>query len=72
MEKAICTQCREKVEYDVAENETPCTIHGEEVTYLERVSHCKKCGEEVWVEDIERGNVCRSIAAYLMLVNKKD
>ncbi len=64
MNKVICVQCREYVEYDIKEIEQKTTIKKEEIVYKEKIAYCKECGEEVWVEKLEEENVLEPINVY--------
>lgn len=64
MNKVICVQCREYVDYEIKEIEQKATIKNEEIVYKEKVAYCKKCGEEVWVEELEEKNALESINIY--------
>ena len=64
MNKVICVQCREYVDYEIKDIEQKIIIKKEEVVYKEKVAYCKKCGEEVWVEELEQENVLEPINIY--------
>lgn len=64
MNKVICVQCREYVDYEIKDIEQKIIIKKEEVVYKEKVAYCKKCGEEVWVEELEEKNVLEPINIY--------
>lgn len=64
MNKVICVQCREYVDYEIKDIEQKIIIKKEEVVYKEKVAYCKKCGEEVWVEELEGKNVLAPINIY--------
>lgn len=64
MNKVICVQCREYVDYEIKDIEQKIIIKKEEVVYKEKVAYCKKCGKEVWVEELEEKNVLEPINIY--------
>ena len=68
MNKAICVQCRDFVEFELKEIETETTIKNKKVVYTQIVACCKKCGNEVWVEEVDEKNSLAPIVAYCKMV----
>lgn len=64
MSNVICVQCRKVVDYNIKEIEQMTVIKKEEIVYKEKVAYCKNCGEEVWVEELEKWNVLEPINVY--------
>ena len=63
--KAICTNCREHVDYNVIEVEDVwCIINQEFISYMRKDAICKKCGDWVYVEELEKYNVEEPIRIY--------
>ena len=56
MNQAICTKCRKFVDYNIREIDAICKIKDEYITYKKKLAFCKECGEEVWVEELDRYN----------------
>lgn len=51
MKKVICSKCKKFVDYN---------IEYKQVTYLKAEAHCKECGANVWVEEVEEQNILAS------------
>ena len=56
MNQAICTKCRKFVDYNIREIDAIYKIKDEYITYKKKLAFCKECGEEVWVEELDRYN----------------
>ncbi len=52
----FCTNCREKVDYRVECNEDTITVRGFTFTYVEKNAVCCKCGEYIYVPEIDDEN----------------
>lgn len=61
---AICTNCREHVEYDVIEVEDVCIINQEFISYVRKDAMCKKCGNWVYIDHLEEYNVEEPLRLY--------
>lgn len=64
MEKAICLNCKKKVDYDVKTIKAKAIIKGEKVEYGKKTAICKDCGKEVWVEELDDFNATEAIEQY--------
>ena len=56
VEKAYCDVCNDEVEYEVRVEKN--TLRVKELTFeaVEHIAYCKKCGEQLWVDELERRN----------------
>ena len=63
--KAICSSCKEHVEYDVIETEDVCIINQEFISYIRKDGMCKKCGNWVYIEELEDYNVEEPLRVYM-------
>lgn len=57
MGKVICTKCKKFVDYSIEYKQEKTTIKEKEVTYLKAEAHCKECGANVWVGEVEAQNI---------------
>jgi len=53
----FCETCREFVDYNEELNEKQKKIKGLTISYLEKIAHCKKCGEEIFVSELRDYNL---------------
>lgn len=63
MRKIYCPNCNEYVEYEVRQNLIE-EYKGKEVNVIENIAYCKKCGEDLFVEEIEEDNLKRLYEKY--------
>ena len=68
MNKTICVQCRDYVEFELKEVETETTIKNKKVIYTQIQACCKECGNEVWVEEVDEKNSLAPIVASCKMV----
>lgn len=66
---SYCINCNEKTEYKVKPKRINMTVRGVNFSYVEQIAYCKKCGEEVYVPDINDINVCSRKEAYRKATN---
>ena len=57
----ICVNCRETVTYTVKEQLDSFNYHGKQYIYTGKFAYCNKCGQEVWVEELEDYNLKESL-----------
>ena len=60
----FCEKCNEFCTYTVKEVEETYPVKGEDVTVKAFVSYCKECGEELWNEELDEGNLLRAYDEY--------
>lgn len=66
---SYCINCNEKTEYEVKAQRISMTVRGTNFSYVEQIAYCKKCGEEVYVPDINDLNVSSREEAYRKATN---
>ena len=64
MEKRYCIHCSQEVEYIVLEQMTTAIVRGENISYMEQIAICPVCNKELYVPEVNDGNLKRKIAAY--------
>ena len=64
MKEVICINCSDFVDYVIREEKDISTIKGKKIEYLKKVAYCKKCGEEVSVDEIDDYNAIAPIIEY--------
>lgn len=55
--KVLCGHCFNKEEYITKKVIVTDVFNKEEVTYFKTIAYCSKCGNEVYVEEIEEKNL---------------
>ncbi|MEZ0536650.1 type II TA system antitoxin MqsA family protein [Caldicellulosiruptoraceae bacterium PP1] len=63
MNKAYCPSCNEYVEYSIRQNIIK-EYKGKEVNVIENIAQCKKCGTDIFVNEIEEENLKRLYSKY--------
>ena len=66
--KAYCDICGDYVEYGVKKVKNKITVRGVTFEAIEHIAYCKKCGEELWVNEVERINDINVYDKYKELV----
>lgn len=66
--KAYCDICGDYVEYGVKKVKNIITVRGVTFEAVEHIAYCKKCGEELWVNEVERTNDINIYDKYKELV----
>ena len=61
---AFCPECRQDVKYSVKENTESAKLKGEIYEFTSRTAYCEKCGGEVYVAELEDGNLESLYDAY--------
>ena len=64
MKKTICINCAAFVDYELKKTTIKKKIKGIEIEYIEKSAYCKKCGQEVWVSELDDYNVLAPYEAY--------
>ena len=59
--KVLCGHCFNKEEYITKKVIVTDVFNKEEVTYFKTIAYCSKCGNEVYVEEIEEKNLSRCV-----------
>lgn len=68
---SYCVNCNEKTEYEVRPQRINMTVRGVDFSYIKQQAYCKKCGEEVYVPDINDINVSSRKEACRKATNQK-
>lgn len=55
--KVFCEECRNDVEFTVANKQMEGTVKGETYTYLGKAAYCIDCGSEIYVKEINDFNL---------------
>ena len=55
--RALCLNCGEYTEFGVVDVQTTTEFEGRTFTYTRKIALCKKCGQEVYVPEINEENL---------------
>ena len=54
--KGYCDPCNDYVSYEIKEEKRSVTVKGITFEAVELIPYCKNCGEELWINEVERIN----------------
>ena len=54
--KGYCDPCKDYVPYEIKEEKRSVTVKGITFEATEYIPYCKNCGEELWINEVERIN----------------
>ncbi|KXG78866.1 MAG: hypothetical protein PWP45_610 [Tepidanaerobacteraceae bacterium] len=62
--KRYCYYCDEDVEYTVREEEISDNIRGIEINFIGQIAYCNKCGNEIYIPELDDENIKKANAEY--------
>lgn len=71
IKKAYCDVCDDYVEYEVKKVKNIITVKGVTFEAVEHIAYCKKCGEELWVNEVERINDNNIYKKYEKIIKRR-